>query len=810
MADLSKIKLPNDETYDLKDAVARAALEEKVNKDENTDIGTPDVDLIMQYSSSIQQGQSRMQSMCYAGNGIYVGYCPTSEPSGHLISIDSSTKQVLYKSAIFNGYHGNGISYYDGKIFVPTNHEDNHCHIVQITTTGNNKGKFSGDSTTINNTETSFDGSNVCYDRITGFFYGTDQENPGQSGAIRVRKYTYSNGTFTQIGSLTTLIPEDSEMLSNSWTQGAFVENNILYQIYWKTRNMIVAYDLNTGKILNLWNLPKYSNYCKVMDEFQALTYNWDKEQFVLQSNTNGERAGSRPSNNFSYIGLYENIKVHLPYILCGQGMTNADRILSDAYRAYMEVGDVADCRPCWDFSPYDIAQASILQKNKKAQIFRTLSDISYAANCWRANCKKQIVVMDNGIVPGSNPIQYHHRPQLSSPVFTGDTKIMSRSVDALQITNPVFDCGSKTYFLGTDTHKIELNGGGGVGYPVYNKVNGLSTDNYATSMFRVRDNSQVYLQHVTFTPIKHAGNNQGASLQYGIRAYQGGKVYINGDVEVASVSGVSISIANVPSYDKVDKFYTGICNTAASTATKVVVLDSFDDNITFSYSAGARIAVTFTNGNSATTPVLKIQDRANLSKTIAYPNGTNAVTTGHGTEWNRWGPYQTIIFTYNGTYWITGPSKLAQFAAYSHADSAQTTANNATAAAATAQTTANNALTAATSATDKLSSLLKLNTYTYTYTTSNLGANGSYLVQANSLKDSNSQTMTQWLSDNSSYTPIAAQQVSSGNGNAIARTWNVAATGTQAAVALRNATTTAQSGTVTLTILYAKSSVIG
>ena len=97
---------------------------------------------------------------------------------------------------------------------------------------------------------------------------------------------------------------------------------------------------------------------------------------------------------------------------------------------------------------------------------------------------------MDNGIVPGSNPIQYHHRPQLSSPVFTGDTKIMSRSVDALQITNPVFDCGSKTYFLGTDTHKIELNGGGGVGYPVYNKVNGLSTDNYATSMFRVRDNS--------------------------------------------------------------------------------------------------------------------------------------------------------------------------------------------------------------------------------------------------------------------------------------------------------------------------------
>lgn len=95
------------------------------------------------------------------------------------------------------------------------------------------------------------------------------------------------------------------------------------------------------------------------------------------------------------------------------------------------------------------------------------------------------------------------------------------------------------------------------------------------------------------------------------------------------------------------------------------------------------------------------------------------------------------------------------------------------------------------------LKQMFKIKTYTYAY--SSLANGGSLNVSATNLN----------MSTPSGYTPVAAQQVSSGNGNVIARTWNVAATGSTAAVALRNVATSSQSGTVTFAVLYAKTSLI-
>lgn len=85
MADLSKIRLPNDETYDLKDTVARTALGGHiVGKDVPadavfTDIGVPDVNLLMEYSTYQQTSTKNtmeygLGGMCYIGNGHYVFY----------------------------------------------------------------------------------------------------------------------------------------------------------------------------------------------------------------------------------------------------------------------------------------------------------------------------------------------------------------------------------------------------------------------------------------------------------------------------------------------------------------------------------------------------------------------------------------------------------------------------------------------------------------------------------------------------------------------------------------------------------------
>ena len=97
----------------------------------------------------------------------------------------------------------------------------------------------------------------------------------------------------------------------------------------------------------------------------------------------------------------------------------------------------------------------------------------------------------------------------------------------------------------------------------------------------------------------------------------------------------------------------------------------------------------------------------------------------------------------------------------------------------------------------NSLKQMFKIKTYTYAY--SSISNGGSLNVTATNLQ----------MSTPSGYTPIAAQQVSSGNGNVVARTWNVAATGSTAAVALRNVSTSSQSGTVTFVVVYAKTSAI-
>ena len=102
-------------------------------------------------------------------------------------------------------------------------------------------------------------------------------------------------------------------------------------------------------------------------------------------------------------------------------------------------------------------------------------------------------------------------------------------------------------------------------------------------------------------------------------------------------------------------KLYTATCTTGASTAAKVATLDDADG---FSLTAGVRVAVTFQYGNSATTPTLRVDGTTTgTAKTIAIPSSATAFTTGVGTTYNTWGAYETIVFTYTGTYWSHAPS---------------------------------------------------------------------------------------------------------------------------------------------------------
>ena len=93
---------------------------------------------------------------------------------------------------------------------------------------------------------------------------------------------------------------------------------------------------------------------------------------------------------------------------------------------------------------------------------------------------------------------------------------------------------------------------------------------------------------------------------------------------------------------------FTGTCSTAAGTAAKVATLD---DAAGFTLTNGVRVAITFINYNYAVTPTLNVNNTG--AKEIIFIDDSNALHSGSGTTYNTWRKYQTVIFYYNGLYWI-------------------------------------------------------------------------------------------------------------------------------------------------------------
>lgn len=112
-------------------------------------------------------------------------------------------------------------------------------------------------------------------------------------------------------------------------------------------------------------------------------------------------------------------------------------------------------------------------------------------------------------------------------------------------------------------------------------------------------------------------------------------------------------------------RIFRATCSTAAGTAAKVATLD---DATNYTLATGVKVAVTFTYGNSAATPTLNVNSGG--AKTIAFPTAVATKTTGNGTTYNLWGPYETVIFVYDGTYWVNTGSALGIYNAYALANS--------------------------------------------------------------------------------------------------------------------------------------------
>ena len=118
-------------------------------------------------------------------------------------------------------------------------------------------------------------------------------------------------------------------------------------------------------------------------------------------------------------------------------------------------------------------------------------------------------------------------------------------------------------------------------------------------------------------------------------------------------------------------------CSTAAATTAKTATLDQSDTFTNTDLVTGAVVAVTFTNGNSALSPTLKVG--TSTAKSIAMCDMSGSVD--NASDWIGWGGGETIFFTYNGTYWIMEPSgwsvdAAADYGAQSAGENAAITTN--------------------------------------------------------------------------------------------------------------------------------------
>ena len=134
-----------------------------------------------------------------------------------------------------------------------------------------------------------------------------------------------------------------------------------------------------------------------------------------------------------------------------------------------------------------------------------------------------------------------------------------------------------------------------------------------------------------------------------------------------AASQGLGVSESSGTLTYKGQKIYHAVCETAASTTAKVATLVEASD---YALEVGVMVAVTFKYGNSATTPTLKVTNGSDAAKTIAIPKDATAYQTGNGTTYNSWGAYETVFFTYNGTYWVNMGSGRLAYLAYNKANS--------------------------------------------------------------------------------------------------------------------------------------------
>lgn len=308
------------------------------------------INLIGEYSCNMARYEYNPGGFCYIGNGSYIILCRTSEEedSDNYVDVirytlsNNSVEERLYRHLM---YHANTCCYNPNtnRIYVASGFEKvgdvrnyqpyiyvldpEHLDVIENTITLPNN----------------LMATNIAYDRTEDAFYIVgfyDASNdPITTNFGKLFKFTDDTFAANPIEIRLEDDPRTAALLRSSY-QGCHIEDGVLYQQYDFNLCAIATWDIKTGQLIAIYNVPYTMNRCKRFIEMEDITYDPDRQRFVFLSASLSGREHSCPICNIADISFGAAIPeffLSRTYHRAGTGAPVDIRIYP---------GDTTDCRP--------------------------------------------------------------------------------------------------------------------------------------------------------------------------------------------------------------------------------------------------------------------------------------------------------------------------------------------------------------------------------------------------------------------------------------------------------------------------------
>lgn len=551
------------------------------------------------------------QGGCYIGNGDFVQYVRTKPHTtgddannyGKLVKFNIRTGAMLYRTGPMLMYHGNTIAYKDGYIYVAGSIDSNN------TSTGKVFKIAVNDLETYVQTFENIAGTNIAYDRVTDTFYAMGSKLTGESN--KVYKYT---GEFEGTPELITLenTRETQNLFTNFQNQGGMVHNNVFYGVYGCDLQgpggfCVAAFDLLTTKLIRIWNIPYIWNHCKYAQELEALTYDFDNDEFLITSASLTQRLHNVAVLNVAQVGLYKTVIENLP------AYATVDQ-LNAVRDVYVECGACRvgynDCTPFYKRF-YDTNNHPLFYSAYDAELY---ASVRGNRDVVRYRASDRVTGM---------PVFSTWRPHTNFYVKPVDGQSMRISLP--EVVNQSF-----ARFEGADAqHPIQLHGSGRDG---------------GAGVLNVGYGCRCIARHVTILPSLD-------TVQYGIDIYSGGTLEIIDDVKWDPDADSTLTFIRLRDGGRVENarviyddavtvntaaVFTGICTSAGFLVLKfkLSATDNYLSTIAIDRTAAAdnanyikislpaaggivRMNLSFTNTQVTITSAVFIEDGASSGQAI-------------------------------------------------------------------------------------------------------------------------------------------------------------------------------------------------